>query len=358
MPFMFPTLYSRNFSERIPQFAASLSLIVYSLIWQAIECICRLLATLPLVGKSKERKVIELKATASSSRLSMNFISPTIAFAFKKIFGSEQSQGILVSFLNGLLYGGASIIEDLTILNPYQAPRIRGIKDTYLDVKAQLVTGEIVIIEMQVLNVEGFEKRILYNAAKAYSIQLKIGDDYPKLNPVIALTITDFLMFPEIDAVITRFILKEKNHLIDYPVDDLELVFVELPKFSKVVETLETLTEKWIYFLQHARDIDAIPPNMGTVTEIEQAFAIANRATLSPDELEELEHQEIFVQDQRGAIQKATTQGFQQGMEKGRRSAQLDVARRLLDSMTDDAIAQITELPLADIAALRQPEAN
>jgi hypothetical protein len=29
---------------------------------------------------------------------------------------------------------------------------------------------------------------------------------------VIALTITDFLMFPEIDPVITRFILKEKDY--------------------------------------------------------------------------------------------------------------------------------------------------
>jgi hypothetical protein len=65
---------------------------------------------------------------------------------------------------------------------------------------------------MQVLNVEGFEKRILYNAAKAYSIQLNAGQDYPLRNPVIALTITDFLMFPEIDPVITRFILKEKDY--------------------------------------------------------------------------------------------------------------------------------------------------
>jgi hypothetical protein len=48
------------------------------------------------------------------------------------------------------------------------------VKDTYLDIKAQFSTGETVIIEMQVLNVEGFEKRILYNAAKAYSIQLNL----------------------------------------------------------------------------------------------------------------------------------------------------------------------------------------
>jgi predicted transposase/invertase (TIGR01784 family) len=168
----------------------------------------------------------------------MIFINPKTDFAFKKIFGSEQSHGILISFLNGMLYAGKPAIANLDILNPYQAPKILGVKNTYLDIKAQLVTGETVIIEMQVLNVEGFEKRILYNAAKAYSMQLKVGEDYPLLNPVIALTVTDFIMFPEIEAVISRFILKEKHHLIDYPVHDLELVFVELPNIDREMALL------------------------------------------------------------------------------------------------------------------------
>jgi predicted transposase/invertase (TIGR01784 family) len=96
----------------------------------------------------------------------MIFISPKTDFAFKKIFGSEQSHEVLISFLNSILYGGEPTIQDLDILNPYQAPRIRGVKDTYLDVKAKLADGKTVIIEMQVLNVEGFEKRILFYSAR------------------------------------------------------------------------------------------------------------------------------------------------------------------------------------------------
>ena len=277
------------------------------------------------------------------------FINPKTDFAFKKIFGSQQSHGILISFLNGILYAGNSVILDLEILNPYQAPKIRGVKDTYLDIKAKLATGETVIIEMQVLNIEGFEKRILYNAAKAYSIQLTSGQEYPRLNPVIALTITDFEMFGEIEAIISRFILKEKTYLIDYPVYDLELVFVELPKFTQPLEALETLTEKWIYFLKHAPDLQTIPAIMGDIPEIQQAFAIANQANLSPDELEELEHQAIFIQDQRGAIAKAT----QQGRQEGRQETQREIAQRLLGMMEAEAIAQITGLSLLEIQALR-----
>ena len=91
----------------------------------------------------------------------MKFISPKTDFAFKKIFGSEQSHDVLISFLNAMLYDGQSRISQLEILNPYLAPRIRGVKDTYLDVKAKLDNGTSVIIEMQVLNIEGFELMIL-----------------------------------------------------------------------------------------------------------------------------------------------------------------------------------------------------
>ena len=57
-------------------------------------------------------------------------------------------------------------IQDLTIVDPYNIPMLKGMKDTYVDVKAELNDGSRVIIEMQALNHEGFEKRVLYNAAK------------------------------------------------------------------------------------------------------------------------------------------------------------------------------------------------
>lgn len=88
------------------------------------------------------------------------FINPKTDFAFKKIFGSEQSKDILISFLDAILYDARNMIRDLVILAPYQAPQIEGIKESFLDVKATLTDGKTVIIEMQVLNVLGFDKRI------------------------------------------------------------------------------------------------------------------------------------------------------------------------------------------------------
>ena len=280
----------------------------------------------------------------------MRFINPKTDFAFKKIFGDEQNKDILISFLNAILYQGNSAIESLEILNPYQPPKIRGVKDTYLDIRAKLNNEQTVIIEMQVLNVEGFEKRILYNAAKAYSIQLDTGADYTLLNPVIALTITDFEMFPNLDKVISRFVLKEKDFLVDYLIYDIELVFVELPKFGKKLEELETLTDKWIYFLKNAKNLELVPEEMGEIPAIQKAFEVANRADLTREELEDLEHQEIYIQDQRNATIKAVKQAVSQAAKE----KAIEIAKKLLDVLDEATIAQTTGLSIEEVQKLKQ----
>lgn len=280
------------------------------------------------------------------------FINPKTDFVLKKIFGSENSKNILMSFLNALLYDNQPTIESLQIVAPYSLPLIRGIKDTYLDIRTHLNDGTTVIIEMQVLNVEAFEKRILYNAAKAYSTQLETAEQYVMLHPVIALTITDFEMFEDFSKVISRFVLKEREFLSDYPIYDIELVFVELPKFKKSLNELETLTDKWLYFLKTARDLNAVPETMGAVPEINKAFAIANRANLNRDELIELTKQEVYIQDRRGAISKAVRIATEKGRQEGQLALILRLLERRVDAITPEVQSQIQELSIAKLEDL------
>ena len=283
----------------------------------------------------------------------MRFINPKTDLAFKKIFGSDASHEVLVDFLDSLLYGSRGVIAGLEIINPWLAPKIRGVKDTYLDVRARLKDERQVIIEMQVLNVEGFEKRILYNAAKAYSIQLPAGADYADLAPVIALTLTDFVMFPGHGPYLSRFTLREKDFLLDYPQDDLELVFVELPKFAKPLAELSTQAERWLYFIQHARDLTAIPAEFQDDAPLRHAFDLANAAQLTPEEEEELDKREMFIHDQRNAIVKALKQGIEQGRNEGALAEKQVIARNLLDVLDDATIAAKTGLPAEEVARLR-----
>jgi predicted transposase/invertase (TIGR01784 family) len=288
----------------------------------------------------------------------MGFINPKTDFAFKRIFGSSESKNILKSFLNALIYEGKPIIEDLEILDPALASKLPGLKDTYLDVKAKINDGKTVIIEMQVLNVSSFAKRVIYNAAKTYATQLGKGEGYTKLKPVLALTITDFEMFENDRDVISHFVFKQTKRYFDYPDPEIELFFVELPKFNKTLEELETITDQWIYFMKNAPSLEIVPETMGEVSEIKQAFAIANEANLSRAELEDLEKREMFIEDQRNLIVRGQQEGRQQGLEEGRqegmREKALEIAKQLLDILDDQTISEKTGLTSEDIQQLRQ----
>ena len=246
----------------------------------------------------------------------MTFISPKTDFAFKKIFGSIHSQKILISFLNAIVYNNQNVIQSLKIINPYNPGVTNTIKDTYFDVKALLDNGSTVIIEMQILNVADFKKRVIYNLAKAYGNQLDVGQGYMMLQPFIALTIADFVLFEDIDKMITKFRFKEEKESVYYE-DELTLMFVELPKFAKELSALETLSDKWIYFIKSAPNLEVIPESLEEVSEIEAALKIANRANLNNKELEEVEQQEKLMRDQQGQISFARNEGIEIGREEG-----------------------------------------
>jgi len=279
----------------------------------------------------------------------MKFLNPKTDFAFKKIFGSESSTDILISFLNALLGLETPYrLQEVTILDPYLAPKIRGMKDSYLDVRAKDERGKSYIIEMQVLNVAGFEKRVLYNACKAYASQIDKGEEYHLLTDVIAITITDFVMFPGTQAILSKYRLRSEEGSVY--TDDLELVFAELPKFTKGEEELESTLDRWYYFLKHADDLEAVPATLRQDPSIMHAFELAEKSALTPEELEDQERREIFIQDQRGAIQLAESRGMEKGMEKGRHEGMGGLLLRQINgrfgevpSWVEERITQATE---------------
>ena len=293
----------------------------------------------------------------------MNFLDVKTDYAFKKVFGSEDSKDKLISFLNAIVYENKKTkIKDLTIVDPYNVPLLDGMKNSFVDVKAILDDDTKVIIEMQVLNHQGFEKRVLYNLAKNYSVQLNKAEDFHLLNPVIALNIVDFTMFKNSSKIITNFKLLEKEEFIDYS-DDIELIFVELPKFKKELKELKTISEQWIYFIKNAGSLEYIPNNLDKI--IQNSLDALNEANLTKDELEAQHKRKEFISIQKLAILKATNdglikgieqgieKGIEQGIEKGIEQRNIEIAKNLLDILDDKTISLKTGLEIEMIESLR-----
>jgi PD-(D/E)XK nuclease family transposase len=48
----------------------------------------------------------------------------------------------------------------------------------------------------------------------------------------------------------------------EHKLKDLDLNFIELPKFTKTAQELADLVEKWVFFIKNAETLTVVPPNL------------------------------------------------------------------------------------------------
>ena len=291
----------------------------------------------------------------------MGFIDPRTDFGFKRIFGSPRSKPILRNFLNAIVYNNEPRITDLEILDPYQNPDLYDLKQSILDIKVILDNGTTVIIEMQVLPVKSFTERIIYNTAKAYVSQLKRGQGYRYLKPIISLTIVDFVLFPDSleaedsedsdPSPISRYqLINPKTGKCCS--DHVELIFAELPKLAKLPEELKGRSELWLYFIKQAGRFEQVPEIL-TDADFEPAFEIANESQLSPAEYELAQKQQMRIWDEWGRQEYARDEGIAIGVERGREEGLIQAARGMIAAGVDGAtVCQATGLAEAVVQKL------
>lgn len=286
----------------------------------------------------------------------MKFANPCIDVAFKRIFGSEERKEITISFLNAVLECPEHAqIMDLEFRNTEQKGIILSKKDNILDVLCTDQRGKKYIIEMQVGAVKEFEKRIVFYAAKNYAMQLDATQLYQKLNPVIAVSILDFTLFPEKKAYTSiHQILDKKTY--EHDLHELSFAFIELPKFTKQETELITPVDKWIYFLKHISHLNAIPAELSTGA-FRQACEAANQVTWSEDERDAYDDAIIRDNDKKSMLEIAEEKGLAEGIEigkmEGRLAEKLAIAKKMIGALDAATIAQITGLSIDEIEHLK-----
>ena len=239
----------------------------------------------------------------------MKFADPKNGLAFKKIFGDKNHTNILISFLNSVLdFNGKKAITFVEIANPCQVPKIPELKETILDIKATNASGENFIVEMQRKDLHNFSKRSLYYTSKAYTEQLDVGNDYSQLKKVYFIGIVNFAMFESESYISRHLIINQESKNQD--LDDFEFSFIELPKFTKQLDELTTILDKWIYFIQNAQNLDIIPEPYKQNQDLNAAFNIATQTNWNKKEMEVYDYVKLKEFDEVNALQTAETKGF------------------------------------------------
>jgi len=227
--------------------------------------------------------------------------------AFRKIFGNENKKIILISFLNAVMkLKDSSRIVDVEILNPYQLPIIKNLKASIIDVKAKDKRGKTYIIEMQVAEPDGLDKRLLYYASKEYSQQIESGELYTQLRPVIFIGIFDF-HFTKGPKYLSHHAVcdVEDGERI---IKDMDFYFIELPKFDTPLANLTEITDKWIFFIKEAENLEVIPDNVDD-EGLKAAYHGANKHSWTKEELDAYDYSAMREQDERGKIELAEKKG-------------------------------------------------
>jgi len=247
----------------------------------------------------------------------VKFIDPRIDFAFRKIFGSEDTKDILIGFLESLLrLDGDRRIAELVLLDPFLVPKIKELSYSILDVQCRDHRGISYIVEMQIQKTSAFLKRIQYNAANAYVHQIEKGEDYPKLNQVIAITITDFILFDGVHHPVSRHESRETVTGISC-LQEIVYYFIELPKFTRSLDELLDPLDQWIYFIRFAGSLEAIPEKIQS-EPVRHAFQKALVANMTREEYDLYDKAGIAITDAQGAIQVARDEGLMAGHRSGR----------------------------------------
>jgi len=182
---------------------------------------------------------------------------PKVDYAFKHVFGREQSKPALMSLLNAvLLPAQGQEIASLEPLTPFNEKNAANAKLSIVDLKACDQSGRQFFIEMQMLASSAFRQRALYYWAWLHQDQLHESEDYPALRPTIAVCFVDTPLFRELDDYHLIFELRERRHQTLFT-DQMAVHILELSKFNKAVDELATSLDRWLYFLRHGEELDA-----------------------------------------------------------------------------------------------------
>lgn len=256
------------------------------------------------------------------------FADPKTDFVFKRIFGAEARKPLLIALLNNLLeFDGDRCIVDVQHLTGEQHVNVEEMKLSIVDVKCTDATGRRFVVEMQVLKVEGFEKRVVYNASKAYVMQLRNAEEYPTLCDVFGVTICNFNLWSDREPqgrykvpMLSRWRMQEQ-HTGEKGLPQVQYAFLELPKYE-AGNAPTSLIEKWAYFFRETKNLNVVPSSLSE-GPFREALEVSRTAGFSADEWEAYERAKMAEQDARGALAIERQEGVAEGILRGKREALL-----------------------------------
>ena len=277
------------------------------------------------------------------------YINPYTDFGFKKLFGTEMNKELLISFLNAL-FMGKEVISDIHYL-PNEHFGQYGNRRAIFDVYCENEKGDNFIVEMQNVYQQFYKDRSVFYSTFPIQEQSRMGEDWDfELKEVYTVGILNFefkedkydknCLHHEVKLMDTA------DHHVFY--DKLTYIYLEMPKFNKTEDELETMFDKWLYVLKNLSRLFERPKALQERV-FERLFEQAEIARFTPEERRGYEDSVKVYRDINNAIRTTDREAEKRGEAK----KSIEIAQRMkADGLPIDTIAKYTQLDIDEIEKL------
>ncbi len=323
------------------------------------------------------------------------YIDLMVDWSFKKIFGTEVNKDILIEFLKVIFPQYA--ISDITYVPTEQLGIMEDDRKAIFDVLCRTVDGKTFLVEMQRGYQKHFFERALFYTSfpimkqgkKALAEEARGNRPWDfSLDGVFFLGILNF-KYEDDEMTEHRYRLMEATSK-KLMTDKLEFVFVEVEKFDKGEDELETDLDKWLYLLKNMSNLLERPERLRDRI-FTKLFDVAELAQLDDkdrtnyiksmnterDTYNQIEYaresgreeghkvgkeeglkegrEEGHKEGKEEGRKEGKEEGIKEGREEGAKQNSFDIAKRMLEKGIDiETISELTGLTEKEISKLNR----
>ena len=285
------------------------------------------------IKKSKDTNINKSNAKENSqNNEEQELLDIKNDYVFKRTFGYKGDEEVTKVLLRDIL--GMKVNEIDLDVNPITEKELMDDKLGIMDIASVVSDNVQVDIEMQVVNKNNIEKRIMYYWNAYYQKSISKGDDYGELKRTIIILIADFEIkgIEQAKKYFTEWEIREKDYS--------ELILTEFLENPEVIN----MSEKDI---ENEKDESL----KTTKKAIKQAKDTLEQISKDEHEQELARLRKKYIMDQ-NAIQEY---GYCQGVEDGKYESMKDTAKKMLaKKMPIDVIIEITGLSKEEIENIKK----
>ena len=283
------------------------------------------------------------------------YINPFTDYGFKKLFGEELNKDLLLDFLNELLSAEQGRITDLTYLKTEYVGYTLSDRKAVFDLYCENERGEKFIVELQKTKQKFFKERSLYYSTLPIREQAVKNEWDFSLKAVYVIAILDFI-FDEDKSESQKYRYDVKLTDIDTKkvfYDKLTFIYLEMPKFNKTIEEIESRFEKWLFVLRNLAKLERVPDKLREQI-FEKVFETAEIARFTTDQVRNYEESLNVFRDIKNSMDTAKEEGKIEGVIEGENKKAFAIAKQMqIDNEPIEKIVKYTGLTKEEIQQIK-----